>query len=183
VRRYAIGTRRYGETLECADLGPSQPAGDRRRVEVRTAAGCANAGTVRDVFLVDVASDRLSVDDRSKRDALARWPDGSDPEGPAGAIRAIDGGRQWTGPLKSAIQSKLLVPIRVQSYGRGTYPVVTIAAWHGDVGPNGPPEALRALATALCSANAGAPMGLFAGVDRTLLLRIRGPGDYRWDHL
>jgi hypothetical protein len=182
VRRYVLGTKRYGDTLDCIEIAPSAVAGDRRRVEVKNAAGCAAAGVARDVFLVDVGSDHLYVDDKSKRDPLARWPDGSDPEGPAGPVREMDNLKQWRGPLKETIQRQLLVPIRVQTYGRGTYPVVTIAGWHGDVTPTASPEALHGLASRLCKATGGAPMAFFAGVDRSRLLRIRCPsGDYRWD--
>jgi hypothetical protein len=183
VRRYALGTKRYGDTLDCIDIGASKPAGDRRRVGVTTAAGCPGASTVRDVFLVDLAGDRLTVDDKSKRNALGRWPDGSDPEGPPGAVQEMVSMRDWKSPLKEAIQRQLLVPIRVQTYGRGTYPVVTIAGWHGAIVPAAGPDALRSFADALCKATGGAPMGLLAGVDRSLMLRIRCPAAFRWDKL
>jgi hypothetical protein len=183
VRRYALGTHRYGDTLDCVDVGASQPAGGRRSVEVRTAASCPGAGTVRDVFLVDVAMDRLSVDDKAKRDALARWPDGSDPEGPPGPVREIGSLREWNGSLKDALQQQLLVPIRVQTYGRGTYPVVTLAGWHGTVMPGADPDALRGFAEAMCRATHGAPMALFGGLDRSLILRVRCPGGTRWERL
>jgi hypothetical protein len=183
VRRYALGTRRYGDTLDCIDVGPSQPAGDRRRVEVRTAAACPGAGAIRDVFLVDATLDRLTVDNKSTRDPLARWPDGSDPEGPAGPVREIGSLREWNGDMKNALQGQLLVPIRVQTYGRGTYPVVTLAGWHGAVVPGADPEALRSLSEALCRATHGAPMALFGGLDRSVILRVRCPGGTRWDKL
>jgi hypothetical protein len=183
VRRYALGTKRYGDNLDCADIGPSQPAGDRRRVEVKTASSCPGAGAVRDVFLVDVAGDRLTVDDRSKRNPLAHWPDGSDPEGQPGATREMVSMRDWKDPLKEAIQRQLLVPIRVQTFGRGTYPVVTLAGWHGAIVPGAGPDALHSLAESLCRATNGAPMGLLAGVDRSLILRVRCPPAARWDRL
>jgi hypothetical protein len=183
VRRYTLGTHRYGDTLDCVAVGPSQAAGDRRRVEVKNAAGCPGAGTVRDAFLVDVAADRLTVDDKAARDALARWPDGSDAEGPAGAVREIGSLREWNGALKEALQQQLLVPIRVQTYGRGTYPVVTLAGWHGAVVPGADPAALRGLAEAVCRATHGAPMALMGGLDRSVILRIRCPAATRWDKL
>jgi hypothetical protein len=183
VRRYALGTKRYGESLDCVDVGRSEPAGDRRRVEVKTSANCPGAGTVRDGFLVDLAGDRLTVDERSKHDALARWPDGSDPEGPAGAVRELSGMRDWKVPVKDVLQQAQLVPVRVQGYGRGTYPVVTLAGWHGAIVPTATPEALRGFAEALCKASGGAPMGLFGGLDRSRMLRIRCPGEARWDQL
>jgi hypothetical protein len=187
VRRYAFGVRRYGDTLDCIDIGASVAAGDRRRVEAKTAASCPGAGTLRDVYLVDVAGDHLFLEGAAPSGAaarpLARWPDGSDPEGPPGAIREMEAMQKWKGPLKDALNAQLLVPIRLQTYGRGTYPVVTLAGWHGAINPSGPPDALRALAAAVCKANQGLPMGLFAGLDRSLLLRIRCPGSFRWEKL
>lgn len=184
VRRYAMGTHRYGDNLDCVDIGPSQPAGDKRSVAVKTAAGCPGAGTQRDVFLVDVAGDRLTVDDKSKRNALERWPDGSDPEGPANPPRSQEDMRQWTGPLKQQFQQLLLVPIRVQTYGRGTYPVVTVAGWHAGVTPATPMDDLRAVARRLCKADGDMPLGVFAGIDRSRILRIRcRPARARWDKL
>jgi hypothetical protein len=181
VRRYTLGTRRYGESLDCVDVGRSEPSGDRRRVEVKTAATCPGAGTVRDVFLVDVALDRLTVDDKTKRDPLAHWPDGSDPEGPAGAVRELSVGRDWKAPIKDVLQRQQLVPVRVQGYGRGTYPVITLAGWHGDIDRTASPDTLQPFAQALCQASGGMPLGLFAGLDRTLMLRIRCPAATRWD--
>jgi hypothetical protein len=183
VRRYTLGTKRYGETLECIEVGASQPSGDQRRVEVKMAAGCPGAGTVRDVFLVDVAGDRLSVDDKSKRDPLVRWPDGSDPEGPANPTRSVDDMRKWTGPLRDAFRDLLLVPIRVQAYGRGTYAVITLAGWHNQVQPTTPASDLKSVADRLCKANNNAPLGVFGGLDRSTMLRIRCPAAARWDKL
>ncbi len=189
VRRYVLGTKRYGETLDCIAIGPSAPADNQRRVEVRVEPGCPRTGRLRDVFLVDVAADRLTVDDKSKRDPLARWPDGSDPEGPAGGVRQVEDLRRWSGPLADAFRQKLLVPIRVQGYGRGTYPVVTIAGWHGEVSPSTSADELSSLAEELCKANRGAPLGVFAGIDRSRVLRIRCPvsvanvANARWDRL
>jgi hypothetical protein len=186
VWRYAFGTRRYGDTLDCFDVGTSQPAtGGRRRVEVRTAATCAQAGTLRDAFLVDLASDRLTAAE-PQHAALARWPDGSSPDGPPGAVREVDAMRKWKGPLKDALQGQRLAPIRVQTYGRGTYPVVTLAGWHGAVVPGAAADTLRGLVDAVCEATGGAAMGLFGGLDRTLILRIRcsaGRRGARWEKL
>jgi hypothetical protein len=184
VRRYAVGTHRYGDDLGCVDIGPSQPAGDKRSVEVKTAASCPGAGTQLDVFLVDVAGDRLTVDDKSRRNALTRWPDGSDPEGPPNPPQSMEDMRRWTGPLKQQFQQLLLVPIRVQTYGRGTYPVVTIAGWHASVTPSTPMDDLRAVAERLCKADGDMPLGIFAGINRSQLLRIRcRPPEARWDKL
>jgi hypothetical protein len=183
VRRYVTATKRYGETMDCVSLGASEASGDRRRVEVKTATGCPGAGTQRDVFLVDVGSDRLSLDDRAKRDPLARWPDGSDPEAPANPVRDDSQLRQWQGALKDVIRKQLLVPVRVQGYGRGSYLVVTVAGWHATVTPAAAPDSLRSFADALCKANHDLPLAFFAGVDRSKLLRMRCPGGARWDTL
>jgi hypothetical protein len=183
VRRYTFGTGRYGPTLDCVDVGASKEAGDRRRVEVKTAASCAGAGTLRDVFLVDVAADRLSVDDKAKRDPLAHWPDGSDPEGPPSQVRDASDMHVWKGSLRDVIREQQLVAIRIQAYGRGTYPVVTLAGWHGAAKPGASPEDLRGLTDALCRAGSGMPLGLVAGIDRSMMLRIRCPGGAFWDRL
>jgi hypothetical protein len=183
VRRYVAVTKRYGETLDCISLEPSQPSGEKRRVEAKNAPGCPAAGQQRDVFVVDVAADRLSVDDRTKRDVLARWPDGSDPEGPANPVRDGSQMKAWQGPLKDAIRMQELVPVRVQAYGRGSYPVVTIAGWHKAVTPSAPPESLRPFAEALCRANEGLPLAFLAGVNRSTLMRVRCPGGVRWETL
>jgi hypothetical protein len=184
VRRYALATKRYGASPECADIRPSTRTGDRVTVEVRTAAACPGAGTVRDVFVVDVAGDRLSVDDKATRDPLARWPDGSDPEAPPRDVLNTSDMRKWNGALKDAVFGKFqLVVIRVQMYGRGSYPVVTIAGWHGAVNMSATPDDLRSLDDDLCRANEGAPLGIIAGIDRANILRIRCPGPARWDRL
>jgi hypothetical protein len=186
VRRYVLGTRRYGGSLDCVDIGPSTPSGDRRKVEVKTSASCPDAGPagdVRDVFVVDVAGDRLTVDDKAKRNPLARWPDGSDPEGPPGSVQNTSDLRKWRGPLKDAVFGKQqLVVIRVQMYGRGTYPVITVAGWHGAVMPTATAEDLRSFADDMCHANEG-PLGIFAGLDRSRILLIRCPGGAHWDKL
>jgi hypothetical protein len=194
VRRYVAGTKRYGDRLDCVDIQPSKPSGDKRSVEVKNTATCATPlppgqapGAVRDVFVVDVAADRLSLDDPSKREALQKWPDGSDPEGPAAAkVRSVDDTVHWKSPLNDAVRSQLLVPMRVQAYGRGTYPVVSLAGWYGVVQPGAAPDTLKPLATALCAGNAGLPLGLLTAMDRSRILRIRcgkeGPSS-RWDTL
>jgi hypothetical protein len=186
VRRYVTATKRYGDDLHCVELRPSSPTSlmrDRRTVEVSGTGRCSPAGGVRDVFLVDVAGDRLTLDDKTQRAALARWPDGSDPEGPAGDVRRIDDLRKWKGNLGEIFREKMLVPVRVQAYGRGTYPVVTIAGWHGDVVPTAPLDDLASIARELCKADDDLPLGIFAGIDRSLMLRVQCPGEARWDRL
>ncbi len=184
VRRYAFFTKRYGENLDCVDLGASQPAGDKRRVEVKTAPSCPGAGTVRDVFMVDVAGDRLGVDDPAKRDPLARWPDGSSPDGPSTEkVREIVDMKNWQSPVRAVFGHQSLVPVRVQAYGRGTYPVVSIAGWHGPLQRNASPDAFKPLAEELCRTTGGMPLGIFAAMDRVHLLRVRCPAATRFDTL
>lgn len=180
VRIYAIGTKRYGDSLDCVNLGRSSPGPSGRRVEATVAAGCADAGSVRDVFLVDVAADHLTIDGP----ALARWPDGSDPQGPpTKPVRQATSMRDWKSPLHVAITQAQLVPIRLQTYGRGTYPVITLAGWHGAIHPQASADQLKPLAQDLCKANADLPLAFFAGVDRSTTLLIRCPASVRWDKL
>jgi hypothetical protein len=181
--RYVVFTKRYDDPPNCIELEPSKPAGNQRSVEVRTAAACPGAGTVRDVFLVDVASDHMTVDDKSKRAPLARWPDGSDPEGPANPVREIVAMRDWKGSLNDAIRRQMLVPIRVQAYGRGTYPVISLAGWHGVVQLNATADTLAPAVGDLCQGNGGMPLALLSASDRSHLLRIRCPASIRWDTL
>lgn len=194
VRRYVATTKRYGERIDCIDIQPSKPAGDKRSVEVRNAVTCPTPlpadqapGGQRDVFLVDVAGDRMSLDDPSKRAPLARWPDGSDPEGPpAPKVREIDDTAHWKSTLNDAIRAQMLVPMRLQAYGRGSYPVISLAGWYGTVQPWASPDTLRPLATALCAGNDGLPLGLLTVMDRSRILRIRCGKDgarARWDTL
>ena len=184
ARRYAFFTRRYGDGFACVTFGASSQGGTARRVQVTTAASCPGAGAVRDVFLVDVASDHLTVDDPSRRDPLARWPDGSDPDGPPTTpVREIFRMQDWKSPLQDVVRRQMLVPIRVQAYGRGTYPVISIAGWHGFFQQDAPPDALRPLADALCAANGNMPLGVLMAMDRTRLLRVRCPAATRWDRL
>ena len=65
-------------------------------------------------------------------------------------------------------------------YGRGTYPVITLAGWHGGIDMSATPDDLKAFDDELCRANDGAPLGIIAGIDRANVLRIRCPGPARW---
>ncbi len=183
ARRYVLFTQRYPD-LACAEFSPSVPLPDVKQVTVKTAATCPGAGTVRDVFLVDVAGDHLTVDDKTRRAPLARWPDGSDPEAPPGVvIRETTNMRGWKSPIQDALLKLSLAPMRMQSYGRGTYPVVSLAGWHAPYLLNAPPDALQPLSDALCAANDNMPMALVAGFDRAHVLRIRCPSATKWDTL
>jgi hypothetical protein len=181
ARRYAFFTKRY-QDFSCIDFGAGEAVPEGKRVVVKTAAGCSGGGTVRDVFLVDVAGDHLTVDDKSKRDPLARWPDGSDPEGPpTDGVRETTNMKDWKSPLQKVFLDQSLAPMRMQSYGRGTYPVISIAGWHGPYQLNAPADAIQPLADALCSANDNMPLAIVAGFDRAHVLRIRCPAASRWD--
>lgn len=187
VNRYVVATHRYGDAVECMRVEASLPSGDKRSVSVRVRRdrpACKDPGVVRDVFLVDVAADRLSLVHDGSPSPLARWPDGSDPEGPPGEVRAVDDLRVWKGDLRDVLGKQMqLVPIRAQLYGRGSYPVVTIAGWHGDVVANAPRDKLDAAAAKMCKANDAMPLALFAGLDRSSILRVRCPGSARWEKL
>jgi hypothetical protein len=139
---------------------------------------CGGTSTAeRDVFLVDPAGDRLTVDDPTKRAPLRKWLDGTDPDAPGKPPQALDNLLGWKAPLKQAMVAAGLAPIRLQFYGRGSYPVVTLAGW-ADVGikANAPPESVAPKAEKLCAANGNRPFAMFGGLERKLLLRVRCPG-------
>ena len=183
VKRYVLGTRRYGDSLDCIDVGASQPFGDKWRVEVRVATSCPDPGSVRDVFVVDVAADRLTVDDKALRAPLALWPDGSNTEAPPGRVVEVGDLRNPKDNLLNELRRLQIVPIRLQFYGRGTYPVVTLAGWHGKIVPTTTEDDLRPIGEALCKVTHGLPLGFFGGLDRSHILRIRCPASARWDQL
>jgi len=184
VRVYAIVTKRYGDSLDCVDIGASQPVGSGRRVEVNAAPACADAGSPRDVFIADVAADHLMLQEGTTSQPLARWPDGSDPAGPpTKPIRQAAEMNKWKSPLHDALTARQLVAIRLQTYGRGSYPVITLAGCHGPINPNASPDELRPMAVELCKANTGLPVALFGGLDRSTTLRIRCPASVRWEKL
>jgi hypothetical protein len=183
ARRYAFFTKRYPD-FTCIEFGPGVKAQDVWQITVKTSAGCPGAGTVRDVFLVDVAGDHLTVDDKTRRDPLARWPDGSDPEGPASTtVRETTDMKGWKSPIRDALLKLSIAALRMQSYGRGTYPVISIAAWRPPFTLNAPADAMQPLADAMCGANDNMPMAIVAGFDRAHVLRIRCPSATKWDTL
>jgi hypothetical protein len=92
----------------------------------------------------------------------------------------------WKSPLNDALRTQQLVPMRVQAYGRGSYPVVSLAGWYGIVQSGASTDTLRPLATALCAGNGALPLGLLTVMDRSRILRIRCGRDgarTRWDGL
>jgi hypothetical protein len=125
----------------------------------------------------------MSLDESLHQPKLARWPDGSDPEGPAGKVMDVQDLHKWHAGLRDTFHKLELAPLRVQLYGRGTYPVVSVAGWHGAVQQTMSPAELEPAAKTLCQANEGQPLGILAGVDRSLLLRVMCPGSARFDTL
>jgi len=184
VARYVRATKRYGD-VACVSIGKSTFANDRSTVEARndTSGACGKAGDLRDRFLVNVATDRMSIDGALHQPALSKWPDGSDPDGPPGKVADVQDLLKWKTPLHDAFHTLLLAPLRMQLYGRGTYPIFSIAGWHGPVMRNMTPAQLEAPARALCDANEGAPLGIFAGFDRSTLLRIDCPASAHFETL
>ena len=91
--------------------------------------------------------------------------------------------KEWKSALPKALESLALVPLRIQFYGRGTYPLISIAGWHGTVTPASSPEQLSAATAKLCHASAGFPLGVIETMDRSTVLRIRCPASARWEHL
>jgi hypothetical protein len=193
VTRYVRATSRYGDAADCVVIGKGDGAGGKRNVTVRNdpKGSCGpltpKDDSVRDVFVVDVAADRLSVDDPDKRARLARWPDGSDPGGPAKKdIRGVDDLHQWKASMHDELRDMKLTAIRGQVYGRGTYLVLTLAGWRDPILPTMTPDQLRPTAERLCKSNGGSPLGVFAGLDRSNMLRVTcGPdgAKTRWDKL
>ncbi len=183
VDRYVRSTYRYGPQTSCVVIGKSQFAG-KTTVDVSNDASgtCGDANVVRETFEVNVAADRLSLIDAAKHDALKKWPDGSDPEGPAGMAIEKDA-HVWKAPLHEALTKLELVPVRLQWYGRGTYPIVTIAGWHGLLMRDATPDTLHDIAQKVCPANDNRPFAIFAGVDRATILRFDCPDRVRWEVL
>lgn len=185
VTRYLRATKRYGAQTSCVLVKPSTFADGRSVVEtVSDASGtCGKPNELRDRFFVNIATDRMSTDESLHQPVLQKWPDGSDPDGPAGKVADGQDLRAWKAALGATIRSLQLVPLRVQLYGRGTYPVVTLAGWHGPVQQGMTPDQLAGPAKALCEANDQQPLAFFAGLERVTLLRITCPGGAKFENL
>jgi hypothetical protein len=185
VGRYLRATRRYGAQTPCVVVRPSTFADGKSTVETRNDASgtCGAPDELRDRFFVKVATDRMSLDASLHQPPLQKWPDGSDPEGPAAKVSDGQDLRAWKASLGTTIRALQLVPLRIQLYGRGTFPVVSLAGWHGPVMRDMTPAQLATPAKALCLANDGEPMGFFAGLDRSTLLRITCPGSATFEKL
>lgn len=185
VVRYLHASNRYAAQTACVVVKPSVFNGDRSVVEARNdpSGACGAADELRDRFFVTVATDRMSLDPSLHQPKLQPWPDGSDTDGPAAKVADIQDLHKWKAGFRDTFHKLLLAPLRVHLYGRGTYPVVTIAGWHGPVERSMTSEQLEAPAKALCDANDGGSLGIFAGVDRTTLLRIVCPHTARFESL
>jgi hypothetical protein len=186
VERYIQSTRRYGAERACVHAQPSRVEGARTVVETRDSSehGCSGTGAVRDTFAVDVDHDRLELADPTRGDRLADWPDGSSPEGMA-TPSPKEGPRidQWGSPLVKALKGLELVPLRIQFYGRGSYPLISLAGWHGAMNPAGDLAALESYTKTICEASAGFPIGIITTMDRSTVLRVRCPSGTHWEHL
>jgi hypothetical protein len=185
VGRYIKATVRYGEENSCILLSPSTFKNGDSIVEVRNPAdgSCGKPAELRDRFIANVSTDRLRIDDPDHHPALKAWPDGSMPDAAAGLVVTVPDLHKWRTPLHEEIKKQQLYPLRVQLYGRGTYPVVTLAGWHALFDPKGDLAALKAPAQELCAATNGLPMGFFAEPNRTMLLRVDCPDNPHWEKL
>jgi hypothetical protein len=186
AERFIQSTERYKKERTCVHAQPSRIENGRTLVDTRDSSenGCKGTNAVRDTFAVDLAHDRIELADPARGDPLTEWPDGSRPTGMA-TPSPKEGPpiKEWKSALPKAFESLALVPLRVQFYGRGSYPLISIAGWHGTVTPSSSPEQLSAAAAKLCHASAGFPLGVIETMDRSNVLRIKCPASARWEHL
>lgn len=187
VTRYVQATKRYGDKSDCVAYGKSFEKAGRRAVEVRDdpKSRCGGASdALKDTFLVDVGADRMKLDDPKGHAPLAKWPDGSEPDSKPGAVTSFDDLKAFKSPLADELNKMKLTVVRLQMYGRGSYPVVTLAGWRDPIGANAKPDDLKPVMATLCQANGNRPFSVFGGVNRSTTLRVRCPsGDARWDKL
>lgn len=185
VSRYVRATKRYGDKTACVSFGKSYEKAGRRAVDVRDDPKSSCGGTsdaLRDTFLVDVGADRMKLDDPKGRPPLAKWPDGSEPDAKPGPALSIDDFKKFASPVVDEINKQKLTVIRVQLYGRGTYPLFTLAGWRDPIAANVAPDDVKPLMAKLCAANDNKPFSFVAGINRSTTLRVRCPsGDARWD--
>jgi hypothetical protein len=183
VRRYVLGSQRYGDKTSCTLYGRSYAKSGQRAVDVSDDPACSGGSTaVRDTFLVDVGGDRLALDTAAGHTPLQLWPDGSNPGGPPNPVREYDDMRTWKTALHTALEDLQLLAVRVQLYGRGTYPVITLAGWRPQFGKSTEASVLDDDAKKFCAATADEPLTFIAGIDRSTAMRIQCPGaKWRWD--
>jgi hypothetical protein len=185
VGRYLRATLRYGADTACVLLSRSTIKNGESVVEVRNPAdgSCGHPAELRDTFVANVAADRMRIEDAAHRPPLRPWPDGSAPDSAPSMVASVSEMHTWKNPLHDVVKKQQLYPVRVQLYGRGTYPVITIAGWHAAFDPAGDVTALQPAAKMLCDATRGAPMAFLAELDRHTLLRVECPGRARWEKL
>jgi hypothetical protein len=186
AERYIQSTRRYGAERPCVHAQPSRIENGRTLVDTRdsNANGCTGTNAVRDTLAVDADQDRLELADPTRGAPLADWPDGSNPAGMA-TPSPKEGPtiEKWASPLPKAFRALELVPLRIQFYGRGSYPMITIAGWHGPMALTASPAELAEDARKICEASAGFPLGVVTAMDRSVVFRVHCPESARWEHL
>jgi hypothetical protein len=182
VRRYIKATNRYEKNTDCVVVGKSTDKNGKRVVEVRETPTCGGANVVRDVFMVDVAGDRLTVDDPATRAPLKKWPDGTPPNEPAGPVETIGSMRDWSSPMVTLLERMKLTPVAVQLYGRGTYVVLGLSGWRSPIARDAQVDEMRLAAQKLCIANQGRNFAMKEAASDTVWLRIKCPeGTWTWD--
>jgi hypothetical protein len=182
VKRYVFATKQYGDKTDCILLGKSTERDGKRAVEVRETPKCGKGNAVRDVFYVDVAGDRLTVDDPTTRASLQPWPDGSAPDGPPAQITEYMTLREWRAPLGDELAKLKMSPIRVQIYGRVTYPLITVTGWRAPLSHETKDDELRKAGQELCMTTEGRPFALTSATEIWALLRFKCPeGRYTWE--
>ncbi len=186
VRRYVTATKRYADLLECVQVGKSvrDAATKKSKVEVREspAAKCKTGTAVRDVFLVDVAGDRLTVDDPKARAPLAAWPDESKPNEKAAPVYSINSILEWKSPMTKVFELQRLSPIRIQGFGRGTYLVITLSGWRAPIARDAGDAKIKEALKPLCEANEGQSFAIGSAMEPVTWLRANcAAGTYKWD--
>jgi hypothetical protein len=186
VERYINATRRYKLERPCVHAQTSRVENGRTLVDTRDTpdAHCRGTGAVRDTFAVDVPNDRLELADPARGEPLADWPDGSAPGGmPTASPKEGPPMNEWNSPLRKALEDLMLTPLRIQFYGRGSYPLLTVAGWHAPIARASSPAELATAAQALCKASVGFPLGIVTAMDRSTVLRVKCPATTRWQEL
>jgi hypothetical protein len=182
--RYAKATKRYEDLFECVRFGKSVKDGAWSKVEVKEnpSPKCKTGTAVRDVFLVDVAKDRLTVDDPKARAPLAAWPDESKPNEPATEVFSINAINEWKSPMANAFMLQRLSPIRIQLFGRATYLVITLSGWHAPLTRETDDGKLKEVMKKLCDANEGRSFAVTSAMElRTWFRANCAAGTYKWD--
>lgn len=186
VNRYILATKRYADKTGCVRASAPRSDGNRTLVDAVEVKDdpCKLGGAVLDTFAVRAGDDRLELANPKKGAPLAKWPDGSAPDAPpSGKVLGEDDIHKWNAPIHEYLVKMRFTPIRVQYYGRGSYPVITLAGWREPLQPGSSAESMAGIAKGICDATKGAPVGLFGGVNRADILRVRCPDKARWERL